>query len=104
MLSEGEAWRQSFQQARACNFGDKPLIALTGARDADPHWRAIWVNGMQTEPARLSTRGKQIILENSGHAIPLTMQEAETTRRLSMRRCAASCSGSRSRSKRLCGE
>src|SRR5690349_15972066 len=69
MLREGEAWRQSFPQVRACNFGDKPLIVLTGARDADPRWRAMWVNGMQAELARLSTRGKQIILENSGHAI-----------------------------------
>jgi pimeloyl-ACP methyl ester carboxylesterase len=70
MLREGEAWRQSFPQVRASNFGDKPLIVLTGARDAGPHWRAQWVNGMQAELARLSTHGKQIILESSGHAIP----------------------------------
>lgn len=69
MLREGEAWHQSFPQVRACNFGDKPLIVLTGARDADPQWRATWVNGMQAELARLSTRGKQIVFENSGHAI-----------------------------------
>ena len=76
MLREGEAWRQSFPQVRACNFGDKPLIVLTGARDAGPQWRAMWVNGMQAELARLSTRGKQIVLENSGHAIPFDAPDA----------------------------
>ncbi len=70
MAREGEAWQQSFPQVRACNFGDKPLIVLTGARDADAQWRATWVNGMQAELARLSTRGRQVVLENSGHAIP----------------------------------
>jgi pimeloyl-ACP methyl ester carboxylesterase len=70
MAREGEAWRQSFPQVRASNFGDKPLIVLTGARDADPRWRAQWVNGMQAELSRLSTHGKQIIPEKSGHAIP----------------------------------
>jgi len=49
---------------------------LTGARDADPQWRATWVNGMQAEFARLSTRGKQIVLENSGHAIPFDAPDA----------------------------
>ena len=76
MLREGEAWRQSFPQVRACNFGDKPLIVLTGARDADPQWRAVWVNGMQAELARLSTRGRQVVLENSGHAIPFDAPDA----------------------------
>ncbi len=76
MLREGEAWRQSFPQVRTCNFGDKPLIVLTGARDADPQWRVTWVNGMQAELARLSSRGKQIILENSGHAIPFEAPDA----------------------------
>ena len=78
MLREGEAWRQSFPQVRACSFGDKPLIVLTGARGAGPQWRAMWVNGMQAELARLSTRGKQIVLENSGHAVPFDAPDAVT--------------------------
>ena len=28
------------------------------------------MNGIQAELVRLSTRGKQVVLENSGHAIP----------------------------------
>jgi len=76
MLREGEAWRQSFPQVRACNFGDKPLIVMTGARDADPQWRATWVNGMQAELAGLSTHGKQIVLEKSRHAIPFDAPDA----------------------------
>ena len=30
----------------------------------------MWINILQAEEARLSTRGKQVVVEDSGHMIP----------------------------------
>jgi pimeloyl-ACP methyl ester carboxylesterase len=51
------------------DLGAKPLTVLTGSRDADAKWRALWVDGLQADMVRLSPRGKQIVLSNSGHGI-----------------------------------
>jgi len=67
-------------QARAAgNLGDRPLIVLTagqpltvGDPEADKELRAfheIWIHQLQPQLARLSTKGRQVIVENSGHAI-----------------------------------
>jgi pimeloyl-ACP methyl ester carboxylesterase len=67
-------------QARAAgNLGDRPLIVLTagqpltvGDPEADKELRAfheIWVHQLQQQLAHLSTKGRQVIVENSGHAI-----------------------------------
>jgi pimeloyl-ACP methyl ester carboxylesterase len=72
VLREGEAWAESARQVRgSADLGAKPLLVLTGARDADAEWRALWVNGLQTDLTRLSSKGLQTILENSGHGIML---------------------------------
>jgi pimeloyl-ACP methyl ester carboxylesterase len=63
----------------AGNLGDRPLIVLTAAREEDippeiPPRDAqaeedLWVHRLQPELARLSTRGKQIVLDSS-HEMP----------------------------------
>ena len=35
-----------------------------------------WVNQFQAELAHLSTKGKQIVVQNSGHAIPADAAES----------------------------
>lgn len=74
------AWQISAEQARAAgNLGDRPLIVLTAGRpftvgdpDADKEletFHDISVHKLQPELTRLSTRGRQVIVENSGHGI-----------------------------------
>jgi pimeloyl-ACP methyl ester carboxylesterase len=72
VLREGEAWAESARQVReSADLGAKPLLVLTGARDADAEWRALWVNGLQTDLTHLSSKARQTVLENSGHGIML---------------------------------
>jgi pimeloyl-ACP methyl ester carboxylesterase len=69
-LREGEAWAESARQVReSSGLEAKPLLVLTGARDADAEWRALWVNGLQADLTHLSSKGRQTVLENSGHGI-----------------------------------
>lgn len=74
------AFQISMDQARAAgNLGDRPLIVLTAGRPftvGDPEadkqletFHDIWVHKLQPELARLSTQGRQVIVENSGHGI-----------------------------------
>jgi pimeloyl-ACP methyl ester carboxylesterase len=79
--AENKLLPQSGEQVRAAgNLGDRPLIVLTAGRPYDPEpmltadqlekQREIWINVLQAEEARLSTRGKQIVVADSGHGIP----------------------------------
>lgn len=70
----------------AANLGDRPLIVLTAGK----YWKPIdpvaaqeitafhetWVNQLQLDLTRLSTNGKQVIVENSDHGIPEEAPEA----------------------------
>ena len=80
--SELESIKTSAEQARAAgNISDEPLIVLTGGKNSDEmlsnsltkqdsdEFRRIWVEQLQRRLARLSTRGSQIILRDSGHDI-----------------------------------
>ena len=69
------------QAARSAGtLGDRPLIVLTAGqyfRPDDPRvakevaeFHETWVHQLQPELARLSTAGKQVIVENSDHGIP----------------------------------
>ncbi len=69
------------QAARgAGTLGDRPLIVLTAGQYWKPDDPVVakqiadfhenWVHQLQPELARLSTDGKQIIVENSDHGIP----------------------------------
>jgi pimeloyl-ACP methyl ester carboxylesterase len=67
---------------RAGGFGDRPLIVLTRGRvhqlppnasDQDRQaaaYEQVWMHEIQPKLARLSSRGQQIIVEKSGHAMP----------------------------------
>lgn len=73
---------QSYLQAQAAGaFGDRPLIVLTRGRLPTPShptdmdrrsdaYLRVWMHEIQPKLARLSTRGRQIIVDQSGHRIP----------------------------------
>jgi pimeloyl-ACP methyl ester carboxylesterase len=64
----------------AGTLGDRPLIVLTAGqywKPEDPvvahqieEFHEIWIHQLQPELARLSTNGKQIVVESSDHSIP----------------------------------
>jgi hypothetical protein len=70
----------------AGNLGDRPLIVLTAGqywKPDDPvvaqqiaEFHETWIHQLQPELARLSTNGKQIIVEGSDHGIPEKAPEA----------------------------
>lgn len=75
------------QAARSAgNLGDRPLIVLTAGqywKPDDPvvaqqiaEFHETWIYQLQPELARLSTNGKQIIVESSDHGIPEQAPEA----------------------------
>lgn len=77
---EGRHWKDSADEARKANaLGDRPLIVLTAGTFVTPHnpvdlaearaFHQTWVNELQPKLARLSSRGRQIIVEKSGHGI-----------------------------------
>lgn len=65
---------------KARQLGDLPLIVLTaGAEEANVpeqlreplrRYREIWVNELQPDLARMSSRGRHVVVEDSGHMIP----------------------------------
>ena len=72
---------ESYAEAeRAPGFGDRPLIVLTrGKVDTPPNpsdedrqfaeYEQVWQHEIQPKLARLSKRGRQVIVESSGHRI-----------------------------------
>jgi len=72
---------ESYSQAeRAADFGDRPLIILTRGKidlptspseedRAGAAYELVWQHEIQPKLARLSTHGRQIIVEKSGHEI-----------------------------------
>jgi len=81
--SELEAIQTSAEQARAAgNISDKPLVVMTAGRNSDASlksalgdrdfedYQRIWVDDLQMRLARLSIRGKRIVVQDSGHDIP----------------------------------
>ena len=80
-MAENEADSTSWDEVRSAgNLGDRPLIVLTAGKPYDPDpllsreesdkQNYIWINVLQAEEARLSTRGKQLVVPDSGHMIP----------------------------------
>ena len=74
------AWEKSADEARAAgSLGNVPLVVLTAGRPltiGDPakdreiqEFYEIWVHQLQPRLAALSTRGKQVIVENTSHDI-----------------------------------
>jgi pimeloyl-ACP methyl ester carboxylesterase len=79
---------ESYAQAEAAGgFGGRPLIVLTRGNARMPPnptamdreyvaYEQVWMHEIQPKLARLSTRGRQIIVERSGHGIPDEAPEA----------------------------
>jgi hypothetical protein len=78
----------SAEQARAAgSLGDKPLVVLTAGtkpaagtlglseQDWDEYQR-VWADDLQLRLARLSSRGKREVVEDSGHDIPSERPDA----------------------------
>ena len=69
----------SAQQARAAGgLADMPLLVLTAGRPHEgetPEEQRAWID-LQAGLARLSTRGRQEVVRNSGHMIPFEAPEA----------------------------
>ncbi|HJP92351.1 MAG TPA: alpha/beta hydrolase [Pyrinomonadaceae bacterium] len=81
-LSDYVTSPESYAQAHAAaGLGDKPLIVLTRGKPLSPSGNAemdreatayeqVWMHELQAQLVRLSTRGRQVIVSNSGHGIP----------------------------------
>ena len=76
--SSGIVLPKSYDEARSFrSLGDRPLIVLTAGKPfdfRDPElnrqaaaYQQVWIHEMQASLARLSTRGRQVIAENSNH-------------------------------------
>jgi pimeloyl-ACP methyl ester carboxylesterase len=90
IASENAAWTQSIAEVRASgNLGGRPLIVLTAGKpyDRDPllskeqmeRQNDLWIHDLQAQEARLSTRGKQIIVPDSSHMIPYERPDTVTS-------------------------
>jgi pimeloyl-ACP methyl ester carboxylesterase len=80
-MAENSDDSTSWEQVRSVgDLGDRPLIVLTAGKPYDPdplltkeqsdRQNDLWINVLQAEEAHLSTRGKQIVVPDSGHMIP----------------------------------
>jgi len=83
--SEMASFSKSAAEVRAAgNLGDRPLVVLTAGKPAEEkdlpkgvsveemrEFQKTWQNDLQVREAHLSTRGKQIIVPDSTHMIPL---------------------------------
>lgn len=78
----------SYSQAESApGFGDRPVVVLTRGKvssapnpsEMDREYNAylqVWMHEIQPKLARLSTHGRQIIVESSGHDIPAEAPDA----------------------------
>jgi len=90
--SEFQNIEVSAEQARAADhIGDKPLVVLTASRTIDAGLKAAlseedqkayaqtWINDLQLRLAHLSTRGRRMLVADSGHDIPADRPDAIVT-------------------------
>jgi len=89
-FSELKNFAESADEVRRTgNLGDRPLVVLTAGKDLDTkdlpkgvsveemrEFRKTWMNDLQVRQARLSTRGKQIVVPDSTHMIPMERPDA----------------------------
>jgi pimeloyl-ACP methyl ester carboxylesterase len=85
-IREHESVVDSAREVRAAGgLGNKPLVVLTAGR-TDPlpgipaeemeAFRRAWTADLQPRLAALSTRGRQVVVADSGHMIPETAPQA----------------------------
>jgi hypothetical protein len=76
--STGVVLPESYSEAKSVtNLGDRPIIVLTAGQPYDfrdqelnrqaAAYQQIWIHEIQPKLARLSTRGRQIVVQNSNH-------------------------------------
>ena len=67
LLQEIAAWRRSAAEAKSAgSLGDRPLIVLSGENTAPlSEYRIVWME-LQSDLARLSARGKLVVVPESG--------------------------------------
>ncbi|HXY23162.1 MAG TPA: alpha/beta hydrolase [Candidatus Acidoferrum sp.] len=84
-VAEMQSFPESAEEVRASgNLGDRPLVVLTAGKQADlkdlpkgvsqqelDEFGKTWREDLQVRLAHLSTRGKQIVVPDSTHMIPL---------------------------------
>ena len=89
-LSEIKSFSESADEVRRTgNLGDRPLVVLTAGKDLEAkdlpkgvsveemrEFRKTWMNDLQVRQAKLSTRGKQIVVPDSTHMIPMERPDA----------------------------
>ena len=87
VASEMRSLPDSSSALQAVKLGNRPLIVLTAGKmtftpepfltkEIEDKLRNVWIHELQAEQARLSTRGKQIIVPDSGHVIMLERPDA----------------------------
>ena len=89
-MSTGLMVPDSYKQAHELmRLGDRPLIVLTAGKPqpwSDPErakqaaaYQQVWIHEIQPQLTHLSSRGKQIVVENSDHGIPDEAPQAITS-------------------------
>lgn len=87
VAAEIHAFQESILEVRRAGaLGDRPLIVLTAANPYDPDpiltreqvekLKNLWIHDLQVQEAHLSTHGKQIIVPDSTHMIPIDQPAA----------------------------
>lgn len=81
---EFRSFEESAQEVHAAGtLGDRPLVVLTAGKNPDmkllpktisakemEDFHEMWVKDLQVQEAHLSSRGKQVLVEDSTHMIP----------------------------------
>lgn len=90
-VASGEvaSFDESADEARkAASFGNKPVIVLTAGKFPDipnvprkdlDDFMQVWIHQLQPQLAALSTQGKQVVVTNSTHMIPLEQPQTVVT-------------------------
>lgn len=87
---EMQSFSESASEVRAAGkLGDRPLVVLTAGKPVDlkdlpkgvsqqemQEFQKVWTNELQVQLAQLSTHGKQIVVPDSTHMIPLERPDA----------------------------
>jgi len=88
VAAESAGMLESGQQAKASGtLGDRPTIVVTGGKmdfrpdplftpEAQAKLRNLWINVLQVEESHLSTRGRQVVLKDSGHVVQFERPDA----------------------------
>jgi pimeloyl-ACP methyl ester carboxylesterase len=88
VAAESAGMLESGQMAKASgSLGDRPTMVVTGGRmeftpdplftnDVQERLRNLWINVLQVEEAHLSSRGRQVVLKESGHGIQFERPDA----------------------------